>query len=460
LGYALKPCMSGSAISFIKITKDKRSWTLCYAEAVSGVPVDTLLGYAEDAGRLQETSSSDVRRLWHAISAYAEWLMREFGTALHPTIGIIALRCARRHLPQEFKKWRPQPLLVAMERDGKGYRGGITHAARYRGATTRIDVNRQYTHALESVALPYRAAFGRYISPERTPHGVFLCSVQTTGNCTYPLGVWDGMDVGFTPRTVGSGSFVCVLHTSEFEGLRASGATIVPYYGYIFTQTFAFIGYVQRLRAICDDAGRESYEAKLTKPLGNYVYGKFAQKAIAKDLLFSTEKPVQEITEKNASQAWMPYYDEDLKEWPGIWERTTLRYTSFQHVDIAGAITGGARSQTLLMWQRLSSYGLNVVRCHTDSLTVAGELPPGFSEEHCSESIGDWRVESSDEDTIIVGANAYVDTDGAHIAGVQRPTWEMIERIYDGHILVVVEQQNAPMRGFARGARKVRREYG
>jgi hypothetical protein len=190
------------------------------------------------------------------------------------------------------------------------------------------------------------------------------------------------------------------------------------------------------------------------------VYGKFGQKPIAKDLLFSTEKPAQEITEKNAHQAWMPYYDEDLKEWPGIWERTTLRYTSFQHVDIAGAITGGARSQTLLMWQRLSSYGLNVVRCHTDSLTVAGELPPGFSEEHCSESIGDWRVESSDEDTIIVGANAYVDTDGAHIAGVQRPTWEMIERIYDGHILVVVEQQNAPMRGFARGAREVRREYG
>lgn len=451
LGYSLQPFLSDGDVSFIKIRKDRRSWQLCYAENISGASLDTLHGYARDAGSLSGHSTVRLSApvLYSVIDAYQRFLLETFGVAINPTIGMTALRCARRFLPEGFKRWRPPPLLAAMERIGKGYRGGMTYAERYRGPSLRIDVVRQYTSCLTE-DLPYRVAFGRY-NPDSGAPGVFLCTVSLSNTISYPLGVWSGKELGFVPETCTRGTYLSVLHTSEFPGLEAAGALIRPYYGYTYTATFTLAPYVERLQRILSENGRDSAVAKLTKPLGNYVYGKFGQKPDQKELIFSDKCP---------GDLWYPYVDSELTEWTNVWERKKVRYTSTQLVDIAGTITGAARSQTVSMWAWLQSLGLRVVRCHTDSLTVVGDIPGELLQYLSDDDIGMWRIESTDTDTIIVGTNAYVDQDGAHIAGVSNPTVEMIERVYDGQISYAWQDTKTPLRGFSRERRMVKRSVG
>jgi hypothetical protein len=455
MGYAISPCISGSRVAFVTIRKGRRKWTWGYAETAAGVPASILLDYARDVNASLSPlyQRGDARALYNALGAYASFLADHFGVALSPTAGMIAIQCARRYLPEDYKKWKPTPLLVAMERDGRGYRGGMTHAVRYRGKTWRIDVNRQYTNAL-AARLPYRSAFGRYVSEEKTPDGVFLCHVRIRNGCTYQLGVWSGHEAGFISKRVGTGDYVSVLHTTEFDGLRRSGSTVTPGYGYIFTHCYSFRPYKERLQSLLDLYGKDSAAGRLTKPLGNYVYGKLGQNPKRKDLMFSKDKP--------ADSAWIQYMDDDLRFWPMVWERDTKVVTSTQHVDMAGAITGAARSQTMSMWHAIETAGAHVLRVHTDSLTLDRDprLLEGVADSIDPDIIGMWKLESEEVDSVIVGANAYIDQDGAHIAGVSDPTWEMIERIYDGHVAYVVQQENAPLAGFARRAREVRKEYG
>jgi hypothetical protein len=448
-GYSLQPFASGGGVLFVTIRKGKQSWRFCYVETIAGVRLSVLLGYAQDVKVLPASYGRVTAAvLYSAIGAYQSFLLATFGVAINPTAGMTAVRCVRRSLPEGFRKWRPDPLLVSMEREGKGYRGGMTYATKYRGPSVRIDVNRQYTAAL-SAALPYRAAFGRYISPEHTPHGVFLCRVQLTNFCPYPLGIWNGE--GFTSELCARGTYLSVLHTSEFPGLESIGASITPYYGFIFTRTFQASKHIERLQSILDNSGRNSNIAQISKPLGNHVYGKLGQNPEQEELTYALDRPPGE---------WYPYVDGQLKEWRYIWTRENIRYTGSQHVEIAATITGHARSQTLQTWALLSTYGQTVVRCHTDSLTVSAQAPFLFDSTvipDTPDQIGEWRVEYSDVPTTIVAANAYSDDKGAHIAGVSEPTQDMIDRMYAGEVVVISQQQNTPLSGWTRERRTVRK---
>lgn len=451
LGYSLSPCISDSGVSFIRVRKGRYSWVLVYAETVSGVDTSTLLRHAKSTGALSDSDGvnrGSVLALYIALSTYQSFLLATFGSALCLTAGMTALRSVRHHLHPDFRKWRPTPLLTAMERDGRGYRGGIGYGMRYKGPTWRIDVNRQYTATL-AYPLPLRSAFGRYVSPAVTKHGVFLCSVQFPRHVHYPLGIWSGERDGFVLRQTHKGTVLCVLHTAEYAGLENSGAIISPYYGYIFTHSFTLSSYTELLQSCMDKDGRDSPIAQMSKPLGNYVYGKLGQNPEQKELLFQLVIP---------ERSWHPYFDDEGTQWPGVWERSVTRHTSSQHVEIAATITAVARSQTLTMWAFLQALGYEIVRVHTDSLTVNKDPSIALPLNH--QTIGGWRMESEDVDTIIVGSNAYIDGDGAHINGVKEPTWAMVERVYDGHVLHVQQDEKTPLRGFARGRRVVDRRYG
>lgn len=438
-GYTISPCLSGGSVSFLVIRKGRHKWTLAYIETVSGVSLGITLALAKRAASEFVNRSSIGQAVYHAGVAYSEWLLREFGVVLQPTVGMIAMAAARVTLPSGFQKWRPDPLLVAMERQGYGYRGGLTYARRYSGPTWRVDVTRQYTAALAG-KLPLRAAFGPYRGDLDRRPGVYVCVLRTGSLLPYPVGIWQRATGGFRLATVGRGEYVCILHTVEFPGLLASGATIHPAYGFTYTATFSFNSYVSHLQGIMARCGRDSPEALLSKPLGNYVYGKFGQNPRRTELLFS---------ESNPGKKWYPYWDEQGVAWPMVWERTVERHTASQHVDIAGTITGAARSQTVSMWAALSAYGATVVRCHTDSLTL--NMDPCFLEDFNLSTIGSWRLETEDDQSVIVGANAYFDQDGAHIAGVSEPTIDMIDRMHDGQVVRVSQTMKTPRRGFTRG---------
>jgi hypothetical protein len=441
LGYTLHPCLSAGAVSFIDIRRGHRKWTITYLETATGNPSSITLALAQVATAELSKPGLASRNLYRAGVAYALWLHNEFGVVMRPTAGMTAMSVARRHLPADVQKWRPVPLLVAMERVGIGYRAGITYARRYRGSTWKIDVNRQYTHALRA-QLPLAVTFGRWKDDGREQHGVFVCRVRTPHPIHYPVGVWRGNDTGFEAVRTVTDDVVCVLHTAEFRAIEAAGGSVTPTWGYTYTRTFTLGQYVERLQDILSTHGKESPQGKLCKPLGNYIYGKFAQQPKRLELMFSRGA---------APPEWHPYIDLEGQDWPEVWERTVTRHTASQHVDIAATITAAARSQTMQTWAWLSALGFSVVRCHTDSLTVDGDASSALPLD--SESIGSWRLDAQSDDTVIIGANAYFDSEGAHIAGVSEPTYEMIEQAYDGGVVRVFQTENAPRRGFDRERR-------
>lgn len=439
LGYTLQPCLSGGSVSWCIVRKGKYKWTVTLFESMTGRPVSDGTALAPIVEPSQPTTNRLLTALYTASLSTSSFYMASFGVALAPTVGMTAMRAARITIEKGFRKWRPAPLLVAMNRQGLGYRGGLTYAVVSRGPTSRIDVTRQYTHALTS-ELPHEWSFGKFPGFHYTGPGVWMCRVRLGRMIPYPIGVWTGPENGFELRTVSEGEYICVLHAPDIKAIVRSGGYVWPTFGYRATRTWTLASYVQKIQGLLSAYGRDSAHARLSKPLGNYVYGKLGQNPKRDELLFSEEYPGDE---------WYPYYDQFGQAWDNIWERTVEKYAAAQHIDIAGHLTATARLQTVEMWASLIEAGYRIVRCHTDSLTVSGTIDPSLLSD--GTVIGGWRQESQDADTIIVGPNAYSDERGVHIAGVERPTFEMVERMLDGQTASTHQRIRKPRSGWDRG---------
>jgi hypothetical protein len=211
-------------------------------------------------------------------------------------------------------------------------------------------------------------------------------------------------------------------------------------YGFAFTRTFSLSGYVERIEAICERYGRNSAIGRLTKPLGNMVYGKFGQKPNRWQLCYAAEAP---------DDSWFPYFSDSGEDIAGVWERESHRVGSGMHVEIAAHITGYARSQTLATWAYLERCGLAVVRAHTDSITTYGDPRPYL--DTSDEIFGAWKYEGAWQDGIIIGPNAYADDEVGHIAGISSTERRLLEELHSEGVAFVSELQNAPRQGWQRG---------
>lgn len=443
LGYVIELGKGGGGIGWLKIKRGKRTWTLTTAESMTGQPLATLLEFAASADNSADGPMDPTEVFYSAISAYARLLQETFGSVLRPTAGMIASASARRFIPDGVRKWRPNPLLMAMEMEGKGYRGGIAYGSKFHGDVHRIDVNRQYT-ALLREELPCDALFTKWQGATDDRIGVFVCTIDSDVPLVYPVGAWDASTREFTYGGVERGRTVCVLHTSEFGGLYAAGVHIEPGYGFAYTSTFSLSEYVDRIESVTQRFGRASAAGYLMKPLGNLVYGKFGQRADREELCFSVESP---------DDTWAPYVNDDLIDVKGVWERATTRYTIGMHVDIAAHITGAARSQLLTTWKKLEAYGYHVVRAHTDSITTTSD--PREILQTDAEVFGAWKYEGAWDDALFVGANSYALGDVGHIAGVRLPERSVLEELHANGIAQVSRMQNAPRQGWTRGERMV-----
>lgn len=437
-GYTIEPCLSNGGLTWAIIRKGKRRWLLTTSDTMTGLELPSLLAFAEDAEPSAAGRSTPAWLLFTACAAYSLFLRESFGSALRPTVSMIASASARRCMPENALKWRPSPLLVALERDGIGYRGGVTYSREYRGPTHRIDVNRQYTSMLER-PLPLSAMFGRYKGPSSGQEGVFACTVHAPRDEQYPIGIWQGEDRGFERTNVKHGSFVSVLHTSEFEALQALGCDIDVGYGFAWKETFDLSEYVEKIRAVIATYGRTSPQGMATKPLGNMLYGKFGQGATRWELCYAPERP---------DETWRPYSDSEDRDVPFVWERQHTRHSMGMHVEIAATITGYARSQTMTTVAMLDAMGLRPVRAHTDSITTVGDPRPVIPCD--DEEIGAWKYERYDDDALIQRANAYADGTGAHVAGFSNVTRAMLDEMHAGGEVVVAREINLPREGWYR----------
>lgn len=444
-GYSIEPCMGQHGISWLKIRRGKRSWTITTAETLSGVPLSTLLDFAQTASDLPADQLGPAEILYGAISAYTGFLRASFGTALRPTVGMIASAAARRFLPESVLKWRPSPLLIAMERVGMGYRGGVAYGSKFRGDVHRIDVNRQYS-ALLREELPCDAVFDRFGGASDGRIGVFVCTIETDTPLVYPVGSWQPSERRFTYGGVASGRTVCVLHTSEFPGLYAKGVRIEAGFGFAYRSTFSLGPYVEAIEDVTRRYGRTSAVGAVTKPLGNMVYGKFGQKPDRWQLCYSLEKPGDD---------WHPYFNEQLEDVAGVWERDHTRYTQGMHVDIAAHITGAARSQLLTTWARLEAYGYHVVRAHTDSITTSRDPREVMVTD--AEVFGAWKYEGGFADALFVGPNSFALGDTGHIAGIPNVSRSDLEELHAEGRITLSRVQKGPRHGWERADRIVTR---
>lgn len=443
LGYTIEPCMARGGITWTTIRKGKRRWEMTSAETMTGLPLRMLLRFAGDAGESVAGRTMPAWLLHTACGAYDSFLLEWFGSALRPTVGMIASASARRCMPEDVRKWRPLPLLVAMEREGIGYRGGVTYEHKHRGEWYQIDVNRQYTALLEQ-PLPLSSMFGRYKGVSSGQHGVFVCTVRSDVDTKYPIGMWQGEDTGFVRGRILKGSTVTVLHTSEFEALQALGCDIETGYGFIFDTTFTLSEYVEKIRAVVQNFGRTAPQGMATKPLGNMLYGKFGQKADRWQLAYSETKP---------DDSWHPYANNDRRDVPWVWEKQVRRHSMGMHVEIAAHMTGYARSQTMVTVALLESLGLQPVRAHTDSITTVHD--PREVMDCDDETIGAWKFVKHGSDGIVVHANAFADDDEAHIAGFREVPRSVLEEMHAGGEVLIAREVNLPREGWYRKTRTV-----
>lgn len=187
-----------------------------------------------------------------------------------------------------------------------------------------------------------------------------------------------------------------MIPSAEFEGIRALGYTIEPGIGLVFTRTFDMRPYVERIARVVAHFGPRSPEGKLTKLLGNAVYGKFAA---------HPERRTVRLAEKRPGLDWLVWVDSEGYPVENVWEQTRTAYQWSQHVDIAAAVTARVRSWLYTGATVVEAHGAQVLGMQTDCL-ILDRLPAGALPLH-EWRFGAWKVAGEDDDGVVVGPNCY-----------------------------------------------------
>src|SRR5262249_38659531 len=70
----------------LRVTKSNRTWWLCDAEAVSGVPLKEISAHIAALGPVAGKSGGQVVGLFEVLRVLQREMVTRFGVALHPTI--------------------------------------------------------------------------------------------------------------------------------------------------------------------------------------------------------------------------------------------------------------------------------------------------------------------------------------------------------------------------------------
>lgn len=398
LGYSVDMLVNGGNLRALIIKKGKHRWYLVDWASVTGRPATEINTYLPKTTTKAALDRNPAARVYLS-TCYVQWFLRtHFSVGLGVTISATALRASARGLPVNVCKWRPLPLLSTLCRVGYAFRGGLVSGRRYRGNAILVDLNRAYTAAL-CQELPLRSALGKCVREGEERAGVFLCSIRGTGNRPVYCGRWNAeraeFELGWHNNKRG-GSFVTVLPSAEFDGVRAAGFELTPGIGFVFTRTFTMRPYVEKITRVVRHFGPQSPEGKLTKLLGNAVYGKFAAAPERRTVRLSTKRPGLD---------WYVWVDSEGYPVENVWEQTRTSYQWSQHVDIASVVTARVRNWMLVGEALVEAYGGKVLGMQTDCLLLDRPPPPGMPMH--SWQFGAWKLADQDEDGIVVGSNCY-----------------------------------------------------
>ena len=408
-GYVLTPLIAANVMRGMIVRHKRNRWMLCDLEAMTGRPAPDAIedAYKRLPGSDETRSIFDVT--WHWLADLQTHTLREYGTHLRPTIGGTAIRTAGFALPDETDVPKPAPAVVALARAGLGFRGGYIWGQRFQGLAYKADVRRLYAHCLRE-PLPARWALGRGMSGGRQRPGLFLCTVFGTPYHPPTIGRWDGPGAGFVRHNHTGGSSVCVLPHTEIPGLRALGLRVDVGWGYVATEEFSLSPLVDTIQRVLSEHGADSAIGRVTKLIGNTIYGKFAMRNNFEGVVMSAERPAGDV---------FPMVKNDGTEMENLWTVNTNVYTPYQQVGAAAIITGAARTILYVELAKRIAEGRHIVHAHTDGYVATGPAPDDLPWE--TDTVGAWRIVDEDPRTTIVRGGGYVMGDEPKWSGA--PGW-------------------------------------
>ena len=397
LGFTIDVLMGGSKLKALIVKKDRHRWYLADWSSVTGLDSRYISSLSARTEQDSPHHSPTASTVCAAAVAVQQLLLTWFGTGLSLTISATGLRAAARQLSDTVVKFKPAPMLVAMCREGGAFRGGLVYGARYRGPSWLIDINRAYTAAL-SFELPWRAALGKCDIGGGERRGVFMCRITgRAGLAPVYLSRWTGSDTETSWwRDPESQGCLALLPTVEIDGIRAIGYTVEPSWGMVYARTFSLRSFVERILACCHYFGFGSVQAKITKLLGNSIYGKFAADPTRRDLRLSLTRPGRD---------WLVFVDDTGYPVDDLWERDKTTYQWSQHIEVAADITARVRGQIYEAQAKIESMGGQVAAVSTDA--IVSTIDPGELLATDPELFGRFRVSDADSDGIVAGPNAY-----------------------------------------------------
>lgn len=394
-GYAVQPMVSGFTVKGLMVRKGRYRWTLSDFDAMTATPPDVALAEACDLRLAPTTPDDDLRKLQAWVLRLQTVVHGELGVCLRPTVGGTSVRAAAFDLPADIAITRVQPLLVAMCRMARGFRGGYIYGERYRGPAYKADVRRMYAWAL-SQPLGWRWALGPCVQDGTERPGIYLCTVTGTPSHPVQLPTWRGESEGFTTALWSGETAIAVLPSSEFAGLRAMGLAVEPGYGFVATSTLTFGAYIDRLQSLMARHGSDGAVGRWCKMAANTLYGRLAVNPAREGVVFSEDRP---------DGATFPLVTLDGERVENMWHVDQWHHAPSQQVSMAAMVTGYARSKLYTEMARVIASGRSVVHAHTDGLVVTGDAPLDMVTE--TDTIGAWRMVGFDADTIVARAGGY-----------------------------------------------------
>ena len=173
----------------------------------------------------------------------------------------------------------------------------------------------------------------------------------------------------------------------------------------LFRSRWGMVGYspvtfgelVGRIGRVLQEHGSSSAIGRLSKLLGNTIYGKMAMRSDFEGIVYSLDRPHEDA---------FPAVTTDGIELPDLWTLEQATYVAYQQIAMAAFVTGAARSHLYKEMARHITAGRRVVHAHTDGFVITG--PPPADVPWKSDVIGSWRIVSHDLTATVIRGGGYV----------------------------------------------------
>lgn len=425
IGFSIQPINAGSELIAIKVRKNNHTWNLIDYEKSAGIQAPNETSTCQSTNDVRCACFKCLEQALDVLHTIQNFLVAKFRVSLKVTIGSASIRAAALTLPRALWKWKPHPLLVTMCRLGGAYRGGLIFGRGYRGPAWMVDTNRLYTWAITR-KLPQSAALSQPTNDGVLCDGIYVCTVSGTASFPIYLSVWGNNPGGFTMQYWRGGTCHTILPSSEIEGIRSLGYRVEIGFGFRFIQTFNLATYVEKLLAVVGKYGTNHPFSRITKLMGNSVYGKFGERPERVDCIFSRDRPTADS---------FPFLSSDGTEIDNLWERKHVRYNAHQHVDIAAIVTGYGRRHMYESIAAIRASGGIIAATNTDSIITNIDPRPILQMD--SNKIGKWREVAFDSDGITVARNAWCVGEQIALAGAPKHSRSTIELLARGEQVIL-----------------------